>query len=604
MLPEFLMPQTYRNSLSAAKDIRGSVDPKHIDGGPHVNANGVRSPFTDIGFASTYGAVAQGNGGLLGTAHYVNASTAATYYKVDKYHLHGQYALDDSLEPLWKPVPLKFRMTHDQRVAAHTGYCFNTRVSESIPLDRPVPDYNSRTCRSEVYPPDLPPASVIIVFHNENLSVLLRSLHSVLNRTPPRLLDAIILVNDNSNKTTHPWLFEPLDEYVSRVPKTRVVHLTSRHGLMRARIVGADLAQSRVLVFLDSHIETTPRWIEPLIAAIHANRTTVVVPFIHTIGFDDFSFESGAVSILSFSWSLGQKHLVPSSVDYKPLRSPVMAGGLFAIDKHWFEDLGQYDKEMRLYGGEEMEIGFKVWMCGGQLLALPCSRVGHVFRSGKFWNKQVYTVPAAEIYRNKLRVAEVWMDDYAYIARAVIGRLPDSLPLGSLDEARAVRERLRCRSFQWYLDNVATDVVRPKLGEGSRLGAIRNPATSACLDTLQHTEPDSQLGAYPCHYQGGSQAFLHERNGPLYPMQAGLALCADRKHMLSAKVIMTASCTYAAWIYNNATQQMILGKTAESRSPQCLEVASTPQEQSPYSLVLAACRVGAPQQMFVYLTSD
>ena len=53
-------------------------------------------------------------------------------------------------------------------------------------------------CREKSYPSDLPSASVIICFYNEALSALLRTVHSVLDRTPARLLHEIILVDDNS----------------------------------------------------------------------------------------------------------------------------------------------------------------------------------------------------------------------------------------------------------------------------------------------------------------------------------------------------------------------------------------------------------------------
>lgn len=46
---------------------------------------------------------------------------------------------------------------------------------------------------------DLPPTDIIVCFHNEAWSVLLRTVHSVLDRSPSHLLGHIILVDDFSD---------------------------------------------------------------------------------------------------------------------------------------------------------------------------------------------------------------------------------------------------------------------------------------------------------------------------------------------------------------------------------------------------------------------
>ena len=49
-----------------------------------------------------------------------------------------------------------------------------------------------------------------------------------------------------------------------------------------------------------------------------------------------------------------------------------------------------------------------MWLCGGSMEVLPCSRVAHIARMKKPYHSNI----AFHTRRNALRVAEVWMDEY------------------------------------------------------------------------------------------------------------------------------------------------------------------------------------------------
>lgn len=80
-------------------------------------------------------------------------------------------------------------------------HCFNLYASDRISLSRDLgADTRPPECIEQTFKrcPPLPTTSVIIVFHNEGWSTLLRTVYSVLHTSPAILLKQIILVDDAS----------------------------------------------------------------------------------------------------------------------------------------------------------------------------------------------------------------------------------------------------------------------------------------------------------------------------------------------------------------------------------------------------------------------
>lgn len=105
----------------------------------------------------------------------------------------------------------------------------NEELSEHICYNRTLQDARNPLCQTQhVNVDELPTTSIIIIFYNEPYSVLVRTVHSVLNTVDPRLLKEIILVDDYS---TIPQLKEKLDYYIqTRLPAhlVKIIRFKSR----------------------------------------------------------------------------------------------------------------------------------------------------------------------------------------------------------------------------------------------------------------------------------------------------------------------------------------------------------------------------------------
>ncbi|NXA32824.1 GALT3 acetylgalactosaminyltransferase, partial [Eudromia elegans] len=418
-------------------------------------------------------------------------------------------------------------------------HCFNAFVSDRISLHRDLgPDTRPPECIEQKFKrcPPLPTTSIIIVFHNEAWSTLLRTVHSVMYTAPAILLKEIILVDDAS---VDEYLHDKLEKYIKHFQIVKVVRQKERKGLITARLLGASVATGETLTFLDAHCECFYGWLEPLLARIAENPVAVVSPDIASIDLNTFEFSKPSPYgynhnrgnfdwSLSFGWETLPKHENKKRKDETYPISTTDSGSPFIIPKMMTIKV-QNPEIQYSYGDAFCDVLCTcVWQCGGQLEIMPCSVVGHVFRS-----KSPHTFPKGTqvITRNQVRLAEVWMDEYKeifYRRNTEAAKIVKQKTFGDISKRLDLRQRLHCKNFTWYLNNVYPEAYVPDLNP-LLFGFLKNVGSRTCLDVGENNHGGKPLIMYSCHGLGGNQYFEYSAQQEIrHNIQKELCLHASK----------------------------------------------------------------------------
>ncbi|KAH7696379.1 GLY-8 protein [Aphelenchoides avenae] len=320
------------------------------------------------------------------------------------------------------------------------SYSFNVYVSDKIGPYRALPVMRHPKCANVTYPSTSTKASIVIIYHNEAFSVLVRMINGILKLTPEALLREIILYDDYSEKDLS--IEEALRKYAKLAgwnsDKIKFYRTEQREGLIRAK-----------------HIQR--------VTEKHSSRA--VLPIVDLINPVSFEYAKAMVAKGGFDWGLNFKweyfdwsYFDVLENNVKLFESPAMSGGLLAMKTETFRRMGEYDMGMEIWGAENIELSIRMWLCGGSVVVAPCSRVGHVFRT----RRPYVGKPGVDtsVY-NALRTVKVWFDDYEkYFFQA--RRRAEQMETGDLSERMELRKKLNCKPFRWFIENVYSGLRPPR----------------------------------------------------------------------------------------------------------------------------------------------
>ncbi|MCI4383232.1 hypothetical protein PGIGA_G00023910 [Pangasianodon gigas] len=472
-------------------------------------------------------------------------------------------------------------------------YGYNGYLSDRLPMDRAIPDYRPEGCKNMSYPSNLPQVSIVFIFVNEALSVILRSIHSAMNKTPGHLLKEIILVDDNSSSEE---LKEKLQDFVEETNAKRpgfikMVRHRKQEGLIRSRVSGWRAATAPVVALFDAHVEFNTGWAEPILQRIKEDRTRIISPSFDNIKYDTFEVEEYPLSAQGFDWELWCRYLNPPKSWWNlnnttsPIRSPALIG-CFVVDRKYFEEIGLLDEGLEIYGGENVELGVRVWQCGGSVEVLPCARIAHIERAHKPYTEDLTT----HVRRNALRVAEVWMDEFkshVYMAWNV-PQEDSGIDIGDISERKALRKRLQCKTFRWYLVNIYPEMRM--YTDTIAYGVLRNSLKSElCLD--QGPDTDNVPILYLCHGMTPQNVYYSSTQQLHVGVLSPTIDDDDNKCLVDVNGRpRLIECSYAAakrmklhWLF---TQR---GSIQNRKSKRCLELVESNESEFGFELTVQKC---------------
>lgn len=241
----------------------------------------------------------------------------------------------------------------------------------------------------------------------------------------------VVVVDDGSTDNTLAWLRSSAQDY----PHVKLFE-QNHMGPAAARNLGVEKAIGDTIIFIDSDLVVTDRFLQAHATALQAGKRSLGSDRLFTYGW--------VINTANFDDPLSEPFKV---TDYS---QAYFATGNVAIARHWLDQAGLFDTRFQLYGWEDLELGVRLKQLDLKLIKCP-EAVGYHWHP-PFSLDQIPKLIDREIQRGRMGVL-FYQKHPTFDVRLMIQMtwlhrtLWGVLSLGGL-----VNERTMAPLLQWLID--------------------------------------------------------------------------------------------------------------------------------------------------------
>lgn len=275
--------------------------------------------------------------------------------------------------------------------------------------------------------------SIVIPTYNR-LPILTKCLRALENQhlTSDRVSDyEVVLVDDGSTDGTLEWLAANHHQF-PHVKSFAQNHL----GPAAARNLGVQQAQGDTIIFIDSDLVVTDRFLQAHADALQAGEQKL-----------------GSDRLFTYGWVINTCNFDdPASEPYKitDFSAAYFATGNVAIARKWLDRAGLFDTGFQLYGWEDLELGVRLKQLGLKLIKCP-EAVGYHWHP-PFNLDQIPNLIDKEIQRGRMGVVFYQKHPTWEVKMMIQMTWLHRLLWGILSCGGTLNERTMKPFLQWLID--------------------------------------------------------------------------------------------------------------------------------------------------------